>query len=228
MNLAIIANSITLKLSYLNNISSSVNILESSLQYPILECLERRLGYKDIILEFPHPTFSQKRCDLYWKDNNNNKCLMEMKYLKFGKNYKDVVLTDIIRQYFAHNKGYNTYFLLCFRFDEFQKKIFDAKNKTKITTDSILDKTINKSSTKKIENPYNKWLSFNRENITTTTKLCSTRNKVYKNIITKYDFKKKDQEFQNQIIFKTKLIHLTKRLENIPLTHQVGIWEILD
>lgn len=100
-NLTLIANTINLHLSYLYNVSSSINILESSIQYPLLEYMERRTHYSDISLEYKHPAFQKKRCDIFWKDENGHSCVMEMKYHKNNSTNIDYVLKDIIRLYFA-------------------------------------------------------------------------------------------------------------------------------
>ena len=231
-NFGLIANTINLNLSYLNSVSSSVNILESSLQYPMLECMERRIKFKNVELEYNHPTFNQKRCDLFWVDKEDNKFLLEMKYIKQGNPDEVLILTDIIRQYFAHKEGYYTYFLLCSRHTEQTRQnslLSEVEiSEAEVTLETILNATISTNGQSKIHNySYNNWLSSDVEN----KEVCFTidlSHKAYKDITTKYDFNNPRQSFPNEISLKTRLVVLTQQTGNSPLTHQVGIWEILN
>ncbi len=223
-DLAVIANTVSLNLSYLNSISSSINILESSLQYPLLECMERRLKYPKISLEHKHPAFESKRCDLFWEDESGEKYLMEMKYDKNGKINKDIVLTDIIRLYFAKEEGYNAFFLLCTMFSNLSSQSFLYPTSCNTSTDvlNVTMKPQNKKGTV-AHSQLKEWLSKGIKNIELRQSDC----RAYENFAGSYKLIDKNKSLPETIQFKTKLIYQTLPNKIIPITHKVEIWEII-
>lgn len=226
--LTIMAKSVNLNLSFLNSVSSSVNILESSIQYPLLECMERRYHFNEIKLEYDHPVFKSKRCDLFWVQNDVS-CLMEMKYKK--KSIKDEdILTDLIRQYFTLDKGYKAYFLLCSKYTEQTLPSIppsDVKN--------VLNKTITNNNSKPVHyhHSFDKLLSEETDNPVRNIRLSRVKNgkyeydDTYKHLTLKYEFRNSEKKFPKDIVFNTRLVCQILPTDNAILSHRVEIWEII-
>ena len=221
-NLTLIANTINLHLSYLYNVSSSINILESSIQYPLLEYMERRTHYSDISLEYKHPAFQKKRCDIFWKDENGHSCVMEMKYHKNHSTNIDYVLKDIIRLYFALDCGFSSFFLLCTQKKDTQPIINNPLDVERIKKATIENWSSN--NTKSIE-PYEKWLSLDTSKKTLEVKFCKENDVAYKELVESYKFVDDNKEFPDEIELKTRLVCNSQNI--IIPTHQVAVWEIL-
>ena len=214
------ARSVDLNLSFLNSISSSVNILESSIQFPLLECMERRFHFKEIILEYPHPVFQNKRCDLFWNDGTD-RCLLEMKYNK-GNNNKKEILKDLVRQYFTVEKGFCAYFMFCSQSYESteQNALLDNRD--------VLNATINHQRTgDHARIPQFDWLSVDMNNPECTVNLSYKKDKLYEYLSNKYDFIESNQKFPEDITFQTKLVCQILPTNDFSLSHYVGVWEIL-
>lgn len=73
--MAQMAQAILLHLSYIQSVSDTKLLAESSIRYPLLEYAERRFrpAPVKIELEFSHPTFARRRCDLLMEETKSKK-----------------------------------------------------------------------------------------------------------------------------------------------------------
>ena len=105
-----IAQSIYYWLNYNNTVSKSNILIESSIRFPLAECVERRIGSK-VDLEVDHKLFDGLKVDFYYKDYKEH--YIELKYLHdYSNNAQERkrFFDDLIR--LAALDGDN-YFILC-------------------------------------------------------------------------------------------------------------------
>lgn len=116
-----IANVVHSWMGYLYEVSEVKHLAaESSLRYPIVGLLERKISSDNIKLECCHPCFEQKRVDFYWEDRYT-KNYMEMKYIRDSKVDVQTILNDVFRLALIDDKAAQKYFLVCGRAVNFQK-----------------------------------------------------------------------------------------------------------
>lgn len=107
----ILAQSIFYWLNYNNTVSKTYILLESSVRFPLAECLERRIGAK-VELEVDHLLYSGLKVDFRYTLNNKSHYI-ELKFLHDYSNstqeqkryFDDLVRLAIL--------GGNNYFILC-------------------------------------------------------------------------------------------------------------------
>lgn len=105
-----LAQSIYYWLNYNNTVSKSSILIESSVRYPLAECIERRIGTK-VDLEVDHKVFDGLKVDFYYKYHKEH--YIELKYLHDYSNNaheRKRYFDDLIR--LATLEGEN-YFILC-------------------------------------------------------------------------------------------------------------------
>ncbi|MBQ6722963.1 MAG: hypothetical protein IJQ84_00400 [Paludibacteraceae bacterium] len=103
-------------LNYINSVSRTELLLESSLRYPISEFTERRL-HQNCFLEIQHPHFETRPMDFVWLENVNianfdpkifckGAFVMECKCAAYGMNtphQRQEIFDDLCRLYFVLN-----------------------------------------------------------------------------------------------------------------------------
>lgn len=115
-NVKVISRCIYSWLNYLQSVSKSDLLLESSVRFPIAECIERRFG-KEVKLECKYPEdgmFQGHKLDFRYVDNDIT-CNIELKFLG---DYTDVkgertrYLSDLIRLASISETKTECYFIL--------------------------------------------------------------------------------------------------------------------
>ena len=124
-----IANVVHSWMGYLYEVSEVKYLAaESSLKYPIVGLLERKVAITNIELEIEHPSFSQKRVDFYWEDRYT-KNYMEMKYIRDSKVDVQKILNDVFRLSLIDTEDAKRYFLVCGTYVDFQKYFQNVSQK---------------------------------------------------------------------------------------------------
>ena len=134
IELAKMSHAINLRLSYYVAISYANLLAESSIRYPIVEYLERRLGYKTIKLEHEHEVFKRTRCDVYVerkKGNETEKIIFEFKYVRDNTStlFQDY-FDDLLRLHYLHEKGIQSLFVVCGNPINFNNQFRRIKSRT--------------------------------------------------------------------------------------------------
>lgn len=216
VDLAKMSQAIKLKLSYYEAISYAKVLAESSIRYPVVEYLERRLSYKNLVLEYSNPIFQRKRCDLYVEKDvgfNIEKIVFEFKYVRdttasLFQDYFD----DILRLHYLHNDGMQTLFIVCGSTLNFNSQFRSTKNRT-----------IQLSN--KRGRPFglfSQCLSFsNRQPI----KSFSTNKyqQYYIEFCDNYTFRQQQEKHPAAINIKTRLVKIINDFDQ----QSVGVWEVL-
>jgi hypothetical protein len=214
--LAMMSQAIKLRLSYYEAISYAKILAESSIRYPIVEYLERRLSLKKLELEYTHPIFKRKRCDLYVEKGsgeNTERVVFEFKYVKdttsdLFQDYFD----DIIRLHYLHNAGMQALFLVCGSTLNFNSQFRRTKNRTvqlgrkKMRPSGLFSRCLSFSAV----NPQ-KSISTNRYR------------KYYNEFCNNYNFRQSGQIHPTTLLIRTRLIKLLNGFDQ----QSVGIWEVL-
>lgn len=217
--LPLIGQSVLLWCSYLRNNTCTEILSESSLRFPIIECLERRTQAQDINIEHLHPSFKMRRMDMVWNMNESYYAL-ELKYLKdyLSAEKVQLIYNDVFRLSYSCLDGYESYLLICGRKDDFKSAFKKSKryNRIKIAAlnkpKSSTSNSLNDVFSIKKKSPV-KQISFNNESHKEYKEFCET-------------YKWKDNErILDPLSIRTELIYLSKDSENA-ITHTVAIWKI--
>lgn len=212
VEIALLSQAINLRLSYYETISFANILAESSIRYPVAEYLERRLSYKNIVLEYANPTFKRRRCDLF-VERNGQKTIFEFKYVRdttasLFQDYFD----DILRLHYLHADGIQTLFVVCGSPVNFNSQFRSVKKRTAVL--------VGKKG--RASGPFSKVLSFSTVNSIKnidTTKHQSNYNEFCKH----YEFKNAAISHPGALNIRTRLIKLIHDWGQ----QSVGIWEVL-
>lgn len=116
-----LAEAVYTYLSYINVVSDFTRLLdESSIKYPFVEYLERKLQVTSLELEHNLEDFNSKRADAAFRLQNEN-YVFEFKYIASGENKNHIkkldfqlYFNDIMRLAYLHKEHkYHSYFLIC-------------------------------------------------------------------------------------------------------------------
>ncbi len=102
-----LARSIYYWLNYVETVSKSQLLLESSVRYPLAEYIERQVR-AIVSLEVPHPLFSGHNLDFVYKKDKNQRNI-ELKYLheySNDTNERQRIFNDLIRLAVLKDNGY--------------------------------------------------------------------------------------------------------------------------
>ena len=123
-NIQSVANVVHSWMSYIYEVSDTKHLAaESSLRYPIVGYFERCNNIK-ILMEEDLPSFSGKRVDFMWTEENKYKYYMEMKYIRDNSINVQGIYDDIFRLALIEDDNSMKYFMLCGNIDDFVAKIF--------------------------------------------------------------------------------------------------------
>lgn len=132
VQLAQMAQAVYLNLSYLESVSNTKLLAESSIKYPLVEFAERRMKAKKIELEYPHPSYERRRCDLMIEDSYD-KNVFEFKYIRdVTHNEFQDYFDDFLRLHNLHELGYKSYFVVCGNSLLFNKEFRNTKTVSKV------------------------------------------------------------------------------------------------
>lgn len=159
-----LARSIYHWLNYVETVSKSQLLLESSVRYPLAEYIERQV-LAEVFLEQAHPQFDGHLIDfVYIKDKHQRN--IELKFLheySNNTNERQRIFNDLIRLAVLKDKGY---FILC-------GGQIDFNNIIAFTPGAVDGKNIPDSSTKRHRrrNDFSKWLplEYSKEPLTFRT-----------------------------------------------------------
>lgn len=216
VDLAKMSQAIKLRLSYYEAISYAKVLAESSIRYPVAEYLERRLSYKNLVLEYSNPIFQRKRCDLYVEkgaDANVERIVFEFKYVRdttagLFQDYFD----DLLRLHYLHNYGMQTLFIVCGSTLNFNCQFRSTKNRT-----TQLNNKKGRPS-----GSFSQCLSFS---VGRPVKMFSTNKyrQHYTEFCNNYYFRQPQQTHPAAINIQTRLIKIINDFDQ----QSVGIWEVL-
>lgn len=216
VDFATLSQVIKLRLSYYEAISYAKVLAESSIRYPVVEYLERRLSYKNLVLEFSNPTFLRRRCDLYVERGTGvqkEKIVFEFKYVRdttsgLFQDYFD----DILRLHYLHNVGMQALFIVCGSTLDFNTQFRSTKKRT----------TLHSTKKSRPSGLFSRCLSFSTG---APTKIISTNKykKYYGEFCKNYSFRLPHITHPAAINLQTRLITLINDFEQ----QSVGIWEVL-
>lgn len=211
--------SVLLWCSYLRNNTCTEILSESSLRFPIIECLERRTKAQDINIEHSHPSFKMRRMDMVWNMYENFYAL-ELKYLKdyLSAAKAQLIYNDVFRLSYSYIDGYESYLLICGRKDDFKSALGKTKSYSRL---QIIYPNIKKSST---NSRLKKILSLNTNNPIKQMSFNKESNKEYKEFCETYQWKD-NKRIMDPLSVRTELIYLSKDSEDA-ITHTVAIWKI--
>lgn len=206
---------IYLNLSYMQSVSKTDILAESSVRYPLLEYVERRCPWLKAQLEYSHPVFEKKRCDLLLQDSYDGS-VFEFKYVNCQTRYLfQDYFDDLLRLHYlsVNGNGNKSYLIVCGN-----SIIFNTEFRS-----------INPKSTKTLSGKkrkpmglFSRCLSFNVSN---TLKKIDTNNrllkKYYKDFISSYKFRD-GRIHPTTLQFETRLVWLNYGVE----PQSIGIWEV--
>lgn len=212
IQLSQMASAIYLNLSYLESVSNTKLLSESSIRYPLVEFAERRLRDSKIQLEFSHPTYERRRCDLLISDLTSNN-VFEFKYVRENTHTEfQEYFDDLIRLHNLHSLGYKAFFIVCGNSILFNKEFRNLSAVTKI----IGTKRGRPSGV------FAKCLSFSVKNTNKT--IDTTKYKAnYSSFVADYKFRTTGKVHPAKEVFDTRLVFL--KYDGSP--QSVGIWEVL-
>lgn len=212
VEIALLSQAINLRLSYYETISFANILAESSIRYPVAEYLERRLSYKNIVLEYTNPTFKRRRCDLY-VERKGQKAIFEFKYVRdttasLFQDYFD----DILRLHYLHADGIQAFFVVCGSPVNFNNQFRSIKKRTAVL--------VGKKG--RVSGPFSKVLSFSTVNPYKTIDTKKHRSN-YHDFCKHYEFRDTANFHPGAMTIQTRLIKLIHDWGQ----QSVGIWEVL-
>lgn len=212
VEIAQLSQAINLRLSYYETISFANILAESSIRYPVAEYLERRLSYKNIVLEYTNPTFKRRRCDLY-VERKGQETIFEFKYVRdttasLFQDYFD----DILRLHYLHADGIQTLFVVCGSPVNFNSQFRTIKTRTT----ALVGKKGRASG------PFSKVLSFST-NAPVITIDTNKHQSNYNEFCKHYEFRDTANSHPGAMSIQTRLIKLIHDWSQ----QSVGIWEVL-
>ena len=173
--------------------------------------MERRLSYKNIVLEYTNPTFKRKRCDLF-VEKKGQKTIFEFKYVRdttasLFQDYFD----DILRLHYLHSDGIQALFVVCGNPVNFNNQFRSIKKRT----------TVLGGKRGRASGPFSKVLSFSNTN---PTKKIDTKKyqSNYKEFCKHYEFRDAAKSHPGAMTIQTKMIKLILDQGQ----QSVGIWEV--
>lgn len=211
VEIALLSQAINLRLSYYETTSFANILAESSIRYPVAEYLERRLSYKNIVLEYTNPTFKRRRCDLY-VERKGQKTIFEFKYVRDNTSYEfQDYFDDILRLHYLHLMGIQSLFIVCGDTLNFNNQFRSIKKRSK-----LLGRKKSRPSGK-----FSQVLSFSSnkpiKNVDTNKYLAN-----YKDFCNHYEFNDPLVKHPISMFFQTRLICMTHKEG----PQSVGVWEI--
>ena len=156
--LKLMADIILHNLSYINGVSRTSVISESAIKYPLIEYVERRLKVSKVLLEYSHPIYKYRRCDMYIEHNESENpedvksSVLEFKYIRENThNEFQSYFDDLIRLRNILKTNRKAYFIVCG-----EKMLFNNQFRSykKIQSICLPDKKPRPSG------PFSKCLSF--------------------------------------------------------------------
>ncbi len=216
--LQLIGQSVLFNNSYLHSVSQTVLLAESSLRFPIAECLERRIHASEIFLEYQHPLFKNRRIDIFWRHENEDNAF-ELKFVKSGFRSKESiqrVFNDIIRLVYCSKEGMNSYFLACGKTDDYNAE-FKRINHVQ-TEQDIINRNFKSNNS-----IYGSLLSFDQDN--PHKEVCLSGFSNYFNCFCEQYKCRGGKKLENDLNCITSLVyHSNNPSQLFPYT--VSIWEI--
>ena len=204
-----VARAVHYEISYLNHVSKSDVISESSFKYPAVEWLERKGNGEIVLFEKAHPVFLSRKYDIRW-GTESSPCYMEMKYVKkdtASKTEQQRYFNDLMR--LAHiqllNQDARVFFLACGEIENWTP-CFQYLGLKAPAGDVPLEpyQEGGKTETKEVEGVYSQWFSFDSSDSSRT--IDTDQNKdFYTAFREEYKFRDKSLNHLDRIEFKTSL-----------------------
>lgn len=218
-----VANVVHSWMGYLYEVSEVKHLAaESSLKYPIVGLLERKVAITNVELEIEHPSFSQKRVDFYW-EANSTKNYMEMKYIRDVTVDIQKILNDVFRLALLDQKGANKYFLVCSKLADFKRyfqNVSQESNKPIVDEISRKTKVVQCGGIKK--KILDQYFSFDDRSNVKEVRINVANDKYYKKFQEDYDCCCNEGIIPNEITIKTELVQpIDKGLKSA-----VAVWAI--
>lgn len=212
VEIAQLSQAINLRLSYYETISFANILAESSIRYPVAEYLERRLSYKNMVLEYTNPIFKRRRCDLY-VERKGQKTIFEFKFVRdttvsLFQDYFD----DILRLHYLHADGIQALFVVCGSPVNFNSQFRSIKKRT----------TFLAGRKGRASGPFSKVLSFSTANPLKTIDTKKHKSS-YNEFCNHYEFRNATKSHPGAMTIQTRLIKLIHDWGQ----QSVGIWEVL-
>lgn len=202
-----------LNLSYMQSVSKTDILAESSIRYPLLEYVERRCSGIQAQLEYNHPVFEKRRCDLLLQDSSDNS-VFEFKYVNCQTRYLfQDYFDDLLRLHYMSANGHKSYLIVCGNSINFNTEFRSINPKSTICLSGKKRKPMGL---------FSHCLSFN---VNKTLKRLDTNNqslrKYYKDFKVSYKFKD-GSKHPPTMQFETRLVWLNYGVE----PQSIGIWEV--
>ena len=230
-----LASAIVWWLNYISAAGREYLIAERTIGIPATEYLERYFRDK-IILEFDHPSLSQKKIDLYFNDlQNKSETVYEFKFVREDSTNplkeRKRIFNDLMRLYLYKGTSKKGYFLICGNQFHFNTSFQNLNLKGKYPT--LTPRTAPTTPIK--TGFFGEWFSFDLAFALRKIDLTAPPDTEYKKI---YEaFAKDHADAYNDATgtklimpasINTNLVFLSEELtsSNIPQTFKIGIWEV--
>lgn len=224
-----VARAVQYEMSYLNHVSKSDVLSESSFKYPAVEWLERKGGKEKVFFEKAHLLFKYRKTDISWKDGNIQN-VIEMKYVKADtadKTEQQRYFNDLLR--LAHiiieDSHANAYFLACGQ-TEYWKPCFQnfgMEAPTGVVPIISYDDEKKREKTT-VNGVYSQWFSFDNSD---PTRVIDTNSfsEFYGQFVSDYKFKMSTKNHPDRMVIKTELLWISE-VDSMQNPCATAVWRI--
>lgn len=225
-----VARAVHYEISYLNHVSKSDVISESSFKYPAVEWLERKGDEEKVFFEKAHPVFLSRKYDIRW-GKEPSPCYLEMKYVKAdtaGKTEQQRYFNDLLRlaHILLHNRKARVFFLACGEIENWNP-CFQYLG-VKVPTGDVPSVPYQGGQTKdakKVDGVYSQWLSFDSSDPIRPVD-SNQYNDFYTTFKNEYQFRVKESHHPEKMEFKTNLKWISE-INSMLSPCVTAAWEIL-
>lgn len=204
-----ISRAVHYEMSYLNHVSKSKVLSESSFKYPAVEWLERQESKGEILFEQRHPVFYRRKTDISWWEDDAFFCV-EMKYVKeatAGEAEQQRYFDDLLRltHILLNTPSAHVCFLACGQavnwMQCFQNLGAEAPLGNMPAEPYVDDK---QKKIVKVHGIYSHWFSFDGDNPTKEVSTTENQDK-YKTFVCNYKFREDGRQHPEGVQFRTTL-----------------------
>lgn len=224
-----VARAVHYEISYLNHVSKSDVISESSFKYPAVEWLERKGNGEFVLFEKAHPVFLSRKYDIRW-GRESSPSYLEMKYVKkdtAGKTEQQRYFNDLLR--LAHillfNQKARAFFLACGEIENWTPCFQYLGMKAPIGNVPVVPyREGGKAEAKAVEGVYSQWFSFDSSDSCRTIDSDQYKD-FYTAFMEEYKFRNKSLNHLDRIEFKTSLEWISE-INSLYSPCVTAAWEI--